>query len=44
MKSTPITMFRQGDVLLISVNEIPKGAAETTERDPGRIVLAYGEA
>lgn len=43
MKSTPITMFRQGDVLLISVNEIPKGAAETTERDPGRIVLAYGE-
>lgn len=36
-------IYRQGDVLLIAVPSIPTGATETTERDDGRIVLAYGE-
>lgn len=35
-------MFRQGDVLIVPVNEIPK-SAEPQNRDNGRHVLAYGE-
>lgn len=34
-------MFRQGDVLLIEVQSIPKRAKDITPKD--RIVLAYGE-
>ena len=34
-------MFRQGDVLLVRVKQIPSYAKEITEKD--RIVLAYGE-
>src|SRR5262245_17263322 len=36
-------MYRQGDVLLVPVDELPEDAKEQ-ERDRGRIVLAYGEA
>ena len=36
-------MFRQGDVLLIPVQEIPK-RARAVEREGGRVVLAHGEA
>jgi hypothetical protein len=36
-------MLRQGDVLLIPVESIPK-AAVRLDRDKGRVVLAYGEA
>lgn len=35
-------MIRQGDVLLVPVNEIPV-AATVQDRDKGRVVLAYGE-
>mgnify|MGYP000942105013 CR=1 FL=1 len=35
-------MYRQGDVLLIPVDEIPHGC-EQVKRDNGRIILAYGE-
>lgn len=34
-------MFRQGDVLLVRVKQLPKHVKEITEK--GRIVLAYGE-
>lgn len=34
-------MFRQGDVLLVEVDSIPRGAKNITPSD--RIVLAYGE-
>lgn len=34
-------MYRQGDVLLVEVNDIPLGAKDITPKD--RIVLAYGE-
>jgi hypothetical protein len=34
--------YRQGDVLLVSVPEIP-ARAHAVPRDEGRIVLAYGE-
>lgn len=34
-------VFRQGDVLLQFVDELPKGARDITPED--RIVLAYGE-
>jgi hypothetical protein len=34
--------FRQGDVLLIKVDELPADA-EQVKRDAGRIILAYGE-
>jgi hypothetical protein len=37
------TMKRQGDVLLIPVDEIPAGL-KTVPRDNGRVILAYGEA
>lgn len=39
MKREPI---RQGDVLLVPVRSIPKGAAPRA-RDNGRVILAYGE-
>ncbi len=34
--------FRQGDVLVMAVDEIPSGLPEV-ERDNGKTVLAYGE-
>lgn len=34
-------MYRQGDVLLVEVKDIPKRAKDITPKD--RIVLAYGE-
>ena len=37
-----VTQFRQGDVLVVSVGSIPKGARKVA-RDNGRVVLAYGE-
>ncbi|MCI0584715.1 MAG: hypothetical protein L0227_17805, partial [Chloroflexi bacterium] len=36
-------MVRQGDVLLVKVDELPKGTS-VVPRDNGRLVLAYGEA
>lgn len=35
-------MYRQGDVLLVAVKEIPK-AAKPAKPDNGRWILAYGE-
>lgn len=35
-------IYRQGDVLIRQVEEIPEGL-EKEERDNGRVVLAYGE-
>jgi len=35
-------LFRQGDVLIREVKEIPEGAKKIP-RDNGRVVLAYGE-
>lgn len=37
-------MFRQGDVLLIPIDELPKHSLQEVEKDNGRVVLAYGEA
>lgn len=34
-------MYRQGDVLLVTVDSMPENAQDVTESD--RIVLAYGE-
>lgn len=36
-------MFRQGDVLIIPVGEVPAGATPIN-REHGRLVLAHGEA
>ena len=36
-------MYRQGDVLIIPVGELPAGV-EKLERESGRVVLAHGEA
>lgn len=36
-------LFRQGDVLIARVDELPEGL-EQVPRDDGRIILAYGEA
>lgn len=36
-------MIRQGDVLLIEVGSIPKGAKPVPRDDRGRLVLALGE-
>jgi hypothetical protein len=36
-------MYRQGDVLVVAVDEIPR-RAKAVDRDRGRVVLAYGEA
>lgn len=35
-------MVRQGDVMVVAVDEIPEGATEVAD-DDGRVVLAYGE-
>jgi len=35
-------MIRQGDVLLIPIDSVPKGA-KSRKKDRGRVVLAYGE-
>jgi hypothetical protein len=35
------SQYRQGDVLLIKIDGIPKQAS--AEKNPDRIVLAYGE-
>jgi hypothetical protein len=40
--SAPPLHFRQGDVLLVAVDQLPDGA--TAERRSGRIILAEGEA
>jgi len=37
------TIYRQGDVLLITTDQIPPGLT-SVPRDRGRVVLAYGEA
>ena len=37
-----MTIYRQGDVLIVSVDFIPK-TVEPVARDKGRVVLAYGE-
>ena len=34
-------VFRQGDVILVPVGEIPSGSV--IEPDKGRVILAYGE-
>ena len=36
-------MFRQGDVLVVPVDEIPTGLKKVP-REQGRLVLAHGEA
>jgi hypothetical protein len=41
MRKIP-TQFRQGDVLIVMVDSLPKGAV-AKPRDNGRVVLAYGE-
>ena len=38
----PVTMVRQGDVLLVRIEAIPD-TARPVARDNGRVVLAYGE-
>jgi hypothetical protein len=38
-----MTIYRQGDVLLVAINSIPANARTEVARDNGRIVLAYGE-
>ena len=40
MRNAPL-MFRQGDVGIVRIDQIPEGAADVTPKD--RIVLAYGE-
>ena len=37
-----MTIYRQGDVLIVAADSIPAAATEV-DRDKGRIVLAYGE-
>jgi hypothetical protein len=39
-----MTQIRQGDVFLETVGEMPKGTRLSFEAQPGRLVLAYGEA
>lgn len=41
-KKAPLSIIRQGDVLLIPRNAIPEGATPV-RRDRGRVILAYGE-
>lgn len=38
-----MAQFRQGDVLLVSVDAVPDGA-KAVKREAGRTVLAHGEA
>ena len=37
------TIIRQGDVCLVRVAQLPKGATEAKIKDKKRVVLAYGE-
>lgn len=37
-----MTMYRQGDILVISTDSLPDGLTEVP-RDDGRVILAYGE-
>ena len=37
------THYRQGDVLLLKVDELPKEAVPDAQEEQTRIVLAYGE-
>ena len=37
-----LRLYRQGDILIVPVNEIPE-AARPLDRENGRIVLAHGE-
>ena len=43
MKQTKQTIIRQGDVSLIQVAALPKGATEVENVEGARVVLAYGE-
>ena len=36
-------MFRQGDVLIVPVGQLPAGL-ESVKRERGRVILAHGEA
>lgn len=42
MKKRYPRQFRQGDVLIVAVDSLPKGVT-TRERENGRVVLAHGE-
>lgn len=35
-------MYRQGDVLIVSVSNVPK-KLESVDREKGRVILAHGE-
>ena len=41
MNKQPLHIFRQGDVLLVRIGDLPADAAPCTV--PGDVVLAYGE-
>lgn len=43
MMHKQMNIYRQGDVLLVEVRNMPEGKPETVARDSGRIVLAHGE-
>ena len=43
MRNLIPTSYRQGDVLLIKISELPADARELKRDTLGRIVLAYGE-
>jgi hypothetical protein len=36
-------LLRQGDVLLVRVDSIPKSAVASAQRQSGRLILAFGE-
>lgn len=38
-----LNVYRQGDVLIMAVDEIPQGKAKPVARENGKIVLAHGE-
>lgn len=38
-----MNIYRQGDVLLIEVDNLPNGESQEVKRDNGKVVLAYGE-
>lgn len=42
MKTKPM-MFRQGDVLVVAIDQLPAGCEPEKLREPHRVVLAYGE-
>lgn len=44
MNTTIQSIARQGDVVLVKVDELPAGLIETKRDDIGRIVLAHGES